>query len=847
MADNQNSFFKNNHCMSTNKYYYRNYSDKPEKINFIKELSIMKTYIRIFTYALLLILSSCNTQKTEIGKELFDFDWKFKLNDQVNAEKSDFDDSDWRILNLPHDFSIEQPFDSSNFTGPDGGYTYNGIGWYRKHFILPKTSGNKNIMVQFNGIYRNSEVWINGHYLGFRPYGYTSFYYNLTPYLNKPGTDNILAVKVNTSEQPNSRWYTGAGIYRHVWLYTTEKIHFKHWGVYAQTAYSNSTEAKIIISSDIVNGLTKPVKVRVHCKLLNKEDAIAGECISDLSIEADSSANIIQEILVKKPMLWSVDDPDLYKLECTIIKDQKVQDLYTSSYGIRTVVFYPDSGCYINDKHVLLKGTNNHHDGGPLGAACADYSFERQLRILKNMGCNALRISHNPPAPELLDCADSMGFVVINEIFDEWVSWKRKTGYSPHFYEWYKKDVANWILRDRNHPCVVAWSLGNEVIEQRRKDGSQILQLIKNEAIKYDTTRPFTAGCNEMPAANKNGFTPLLNIVGYNYRESMYESDHVQYPERVIFGSETVIYPYHPGEDFPLHTQKQWIDAQHSKYIAGEFIWTGFDYLGETGIGLGGTSYEPWLYWPKWPYRSAVCGVIDICGFEKPGYWFRKALWSDEPVVFIAVGLDSAAFNEKAVPFWGWPNVLDHWNHTIEGDSLPVQVYTNCENVELFINDKSFGVKTLDKTKEAFLIWKVPFEPGIIKAVATNTSGIQIVHKIKTAGAPAKIVLNTKKPTVKADWQDVTYIKATVTDQYDVPVPFASNIIEFSVKGEGKIRAVGNGDPKSHTFFGGKTIEAYQGKCLVIVQSGKKEGKIIVKASSPGLKGSEKEIISVKN
>jgi len=801
-------------------------------------------------HLILILLSSfifsCTNEKLVIEKILLDHNWKFTLQDHDRAEKPVYDDSHWRTLNLPHDFAIEQPFDSANPSGRDQGYTYCGIAWYRKHFDLEKGLNDKRVIVQFNGVYRNSDVWINGHHLGFWPYGYTSFYYDIAPFLNESGKDNVLAVKVNTTDQPNSRWYTGSGIYRHVWLQVSEKIHFDHWGIFAQTINANKDEAKMKISIELRNDEENDAKCLIKTLLFDENNVKLGEEVSEIVLESKKEEKLVQQITLKKPQLWSIDNPYLYRMECILEREGKLQDVYNTKIGIRTFVFDQDKGFFLNGEHVKLKGTNNHHDGGPLGAACADYTFQRQLRILKGMGCNAIRMSHNPPAQELLECADSMGFIVIDEIFDEWVSWKRKAGYSKHFLEYYEKDVTNWIRRDRNHPSIVAWSLGNEVAEQRQEKGKEILQMLIDVAVKSDTSRPFTTGCNEMPSVNKYGFGELLDIIGYNYREKMYGSDHEKYPERVIYGSETAIYPYQPGNDFPLHSYDEWVNGQMSDYVAGEFLWTGFDYIGESGIGMGGTGLEPWKYWPQWPYRSAVCGVIDLCGFEKPGYWFRKAIWTDHPVVYIAVSNNPENYSKEKVPFWGWPDVSAQWKHNKEGEDVFVQVYTNCYEVELLLNGKSLGTKKWDINQEAFLTWKVPYENGTLEAVGKDQMGESHTFKLETTGDAVKIKLIPERQTILADGQDVNYIKVQLLDKENRVVPFANNIINFSVEGAGRIKAVGNGDPTCHIPFTGKKMEAYQGLCLVIIQSGINEGEITLTASSKGLETKTTTFKSIK-
>ncbi len=804
----------------------------------------MKKYAFII---MLLIAVSCVSEKKEISSDIlkFDFDWKFLLGDDKGAFKSDFDDSNWWLIDIPHDFSIEQPFDSLNPTGQGGAYAYCGVGWYRKHFTTPSEWKGKRIEIQFNGVYRNSEVWLNGKELGVRPYGYSTFRLNLTSFLNEPGKDNVIAVRVNTSDQPNSRWYTGAGIYRHVWLKISDPTHFVSDGIFVKTE-SVDNNAELKASIEIKNDDLKPKSCVLTSEVIDNKGEIVNTQVSYFDIAPEEFFLLHQKFTVENPKIWSIDSPVLYSLKCRLESEGRVLDASGLKIGIRTFNFDPDKGFFLNGKHIKLKGVNNHHDGGPLGAACFDYTFERQLKIMKGMGCNAIRMSHNPPAPELLDCADSLGFVVIDEIFDEWQNEKTKSGYSPFFKDWYAKDVTSWIRRDRNHPSVIAWSLGNEVREQSMDNGPSILEQIKKVAVRSDASRPFTAACNEVTGINRTGFGELLDIVGYNYQERMYAEDHKKYPDRVIFGSETVMYPYQPGNEFPLHSYEEWLEGQLKDYIAGEFLWTGFDYLGESGIGKGGTSTEPWKYWPKWPWRSAVCGVVDLCGFEKPGYWFRKALWSDEPIVYIAVPYNLIANDIQKSPFWGWPDVLSHWNHGKVGENLKVQVYTNCEKVELLLNRKSLGEKKWDINKEAFLTWDVPFEKGKLEAVGMHKDGTEVKYKIESAGKPHMIILTADKSNLISDKQDVTYIKAEILDEEGKVVPFAVNVINFKVEGAGKLAAVGNGNPESHTSFKGNTMEAFNGKCLAVVQSGDKEGEITITATSEGLKQSEKIIFVEK-
>jgi beta-galactosidase len=413
---------------------------------------------------------------------------------------------------------------------------------------------------------------------------------------------------------------------------------------------------------------------------------------------------------------------------------------------------------------------------------------------------------------------------------------KTPSGYAPHFSEWYKKDIGNWIRRDRNHPSVIAWSIGNEVREQYNKENAmKIAPMLIEACRRFDSTRPFTAACNEILNVNSYGMGELLDIVGYNYQEAFYSADHEKYPGRVIAGTETVIYPYHPGNCWQLRSYEQWLEGQLKDYVAGEFLWTGFDYIGEAGIGDVGSGCEFWKKWPNWPWRGASCGLIDICGFPKPAYWFRKSLWNEEPMVHIAVQTDSTARNREYCPFWGWPAVETHWNHPAPGDTLAVHVYTNVPEVELRLNGRSLGMQKWDLKKEAFLFWEVPYEPGRLEAIGRTKDGRTVSFAVETAGEPAALQVSPDKKILKANPQHLSYVSVQVVDAKGIPVPFAGDMISFEVMGEGKLLAVGNGDQQSHTPFKGNRMEAWKGKCMAIVQSTGRKGTITITARSGSL------------
>ncbi len=785
----------------------------------------MRNTFAIFVLISLIIFYSSQLESREKNK--LDFNWKFNLGNILGAENLHYDDSGWRTIDLPHDWSIEGNFDQSNPTDWNGGYLPAGVGWYRKHLNLPETQKDKKVFIEFEGVYCNSDVWINGHHLGNHPYGYTSFFYDITPYLNYGNQENVIAVRVDNSAQPNSRWYSGSGIYRHVWLITTDKLHVAHWGTYVTTPEVSAAFAKMKLEIDIKNEYADAKEFSLVTTIIDQRGDKITEVKVNHVLEANSENKFIQETGINDPRLWSPDHPYLYTILTSIEKGGKAVDIYESRLGIRSFYFDSNGGFFLNGERIKLKGTNNHHDHGPLGAACFDSAVRRQLRLLKGAGCNAIRTSHNPPAPILLDYADKLGLLVIDEIFDEWRTAKLAHGYYEYFDQWASHDLISMIHRDRNHPSIILWSVGNEIPEQGNASGAETLAKLVGKVHEEDPTRPVTAACNHFPDANNSGYAQHLDVVGYNYKLALYRSEHTTYPNRIILGTETFNYPNAP---------ETWLAAWNNDYVSGEFLWTGFDYLGESGIGTG----AGWP-WPHWPYRSAICGFFDLCGFKKPAYYFRKSFWSDSSMVFLVCqSLDKLKDRDNLAnegdwqwPYWGWPDEAPHWNWE-RGDTIKVTCYTNCDQVELFLNDRSIGVKTFSSS-DLFLSWKVPYEPGLLKAVGTKGNAKICHHELYTVGEPAKIVLKIDRTTLAANGQDLCYIEADIVDKHNNSVYSAENSITFSVGGVGNLIATGNGDPQNHRSFKSKQCEAYHGKCLAIVQASEKSGTINIVASSPGL------------
>ena len=770
--------------------------------------------------------------------ENFNKGWKFNLGEISNKpEESLFDDSKWRILNLPHDWSIEGEFNEKNPATPGGGALPGGIGWYRKTFSLDESKKGKLIFIDFDGVYRNSEVWINGHYIGIRPYGYSSFRYEITQYLNFGAKKNVIAVKVDNSKQPNSRWYSGSGIYRNVWLVTTDKVFVDHWGTFITTPSVTEKSATLSVSTKLVNRGKHNNPVTLNTIIISPNGKEISRDSKIINFNNDSIKEVNQSIAVINPILWSDINPVLYKIVSVIEKDNKVLDSYSTSIGIRSFVFDREKGFLLNGKSVKIKGVCNHHDLGCLGSAINTRALERQLEILKEMGCNGIRTSHNPPAPELLDLCDKMGFIVMDEAFDMWRKKKTEFDYSFDFIKWHKRDLEDMILRDRNHPSVFIWSIGNEILEQFDSTGIEITKDLAAIVRSLDNTRPITSACNEPTTANYIIKSRALDLVGYNYHHEIYP-DFLKTFKGSFIASETTsslnsrgIYDM-PSDsirkwpirwDLPFTTgnkdlscssydncrapwgsthQDSWKMIKKFDFLSGMFIWTGFDYLGEP------TPYT-------WPARSSYFGIVDLCGFPKDAYYMYQSEWTNKPVLHL-------------LPHWNWK----------QGDTIDVWAYTNFKELELFLNGKSMGVKQKG-IDDLHLQWKVPYIAGTLKAIALNNGSEVFSTQIKTAGKAAKIILTPDKTLINADESDLTFVKVSIVDSEGNLVPKADNLVQFKIEGDASIAGVDNGSQTSMELFKANNRKAFNGLCLAVLKAGKNPGKVKLIASSEGLMSSE--------
>lgn len=781
-------------------------------------------------------------------RETCDFGWRFFLGDAAGAEKPAFDDTAWGKLNLPHDWSIEGAFDEKAPTEGQGGYLPTGLGWYRKTFTVADAMQGRKLSVEFDGVYQNSEVWINGEHLGQQPFGYSSFRYNLTPHLKPAGQPNVLAVRVDNSAQTNSRWYSGSGIYRHVWLTATGPVHVAYHGTYVTTPAVSEKTATIRIRTHLVNEESREAKLTVASALVDAEGQVVTSVHSD-TVLAPGERELEQSVELPLPRLWSIRTPQLYRLRTTLTSsDGVVQDNYETVFGVRSIAYDLNRGFLLNGEPIKMFGVCLHHDGGAVGAAVPEAVLERRLRILQEMGCNAIRCSHNPMAPELYDLCDRLGLLVMDEAFDEWLIRKGvRHGYADWFKDWYERDLTALIRRDRNHPSVVMWSAGNEISEQRAPGGTEVLARLVEIFHREDPTRPVTAAMDriftdEGPAPES--FCNLLDVVGYNYvdrwldrRETFFGPDRSMYPQRKFIGTEDVgtreIRGEYAFQTVPAGTPERaiyasamirveqlWKFALTHDYVVGHFMWTGADYLGEA----------------RWPNKSASSGAIDTCGFPKDGYYLYQSLFTQRPMLHL-------------FPHWNWSGR--------EGRVIPVLTYTNCDVVELTLNGRSLGAKAREfprpgnsggwnvyprpqvypTTADLHLSWDVPYEPGVLKAVGWKDGQKVCETEVHTAGPAAALILAVDRETLRADARDVAHLTVKVVDAAGYLVPDAENVVKFDVAGAGTLIGVDNGKPSSHERFKASERRASAGMGLGLVQTGLGAGEIRVAVSAEALKG----------
>lgn len=746
--------------------------------------------------------------------ENFDSDWRFLKADAPGADAMKFADAGWRQLNLPHDWSIEGPFAKTNQTGGAGGFLPSGVVWYRKHFTLPKTDAGKRVSIEFDGVMHNSDVWINGHHLGHRPNGYVSFAYPLTGHIHFGG-DNVIAVRCDTSEQPASRWYAGGGIYRQVRLVVTDPVHIAHWGVFISTPEVSSNQATVNLQTCVTNTSSADRIITVQTTLFGPDGNSVATIQSSRTLTNGTAGTWQQQVVLPKPALWNLNDPQLYHAASRILADDQTLDTETNTFGIRDAHFEAATGFWLNGKNFKIKGVCLHAGGGAFGAAVPLDVWRLRLAELKQLGVNAIRTAHNPPAPEFLDLCDRMGFLVMDEFFDCWTVGKNPYDYHLYFEKWSRRDERDTIRRDRNHPSVIIYSVGNEIHDTpHAKLAKRILKGLIEVAHATDPTRPVTQALFRPNVSHDydDGLADMLDVVGQNYREKEILAAHAQKPSRKILGTENT------------HSRQQWVALRDHPPYAGQFLWTGVDYLGESR---------------HWPVIGHSSGLLDRTGRRRPVAFERQSWWSDKPMVYLTrrvaksdvmptdPGYGGAeSYTQVLFPDWTPRNSAPH--------KEKVEVYSNCKEVELFLNGKSLGSQPLHANASP-RVWEVNYEPGTLQAVGRNDGNVVTTNELHTAGKPAKIVLSAKPQELAPGWDHVTEIRARITDASGIEIPRASDLISFHVSGPGNIVAVDNGDNASHELFQASQRHAYEGECVAFIKATADSGKIAITASAAGL------------
>ena len=814
-------------------------------------------------------LSSVSAQvRTEF---LLEKGWKFTREDNPESVQPSFDDSQWQSVTVPHDWAIYGPFSIHNdkqnvaisqdgqkeameHAGRTGGLPFVGVGWYRTTLDIPQFTSGKKAFILFDGAMSHAQVYINGKKVGYWPYGYNSFWFDITPYI-QAGQSNTLAVRLENMPE-SSRWYPGAGLYRNVHVIVTEDAYIPIWGTYITTPQVNDKFARVRVETKVnLPEQADPSQYRIKTILCKPDGSRLQEKIQPLTDIVYNKDVLVQEFIVEDPELWSPEHPTLYTAISNVYKgEDQLKDEYTTRFGIRSIEIIPDKGFFLNGQRTVFKGVCNHHDLGPLGAAVNDAAIRRQIRMLKDMGCNAIRTSHNMPAPELVRACDEMGMMLMAESFDEWDKAKCANGYHTLFDEWAEKDLTNLIHHYRNNPSVVMWCIGNEVPTQWDEGGCKVARFLQDICHREDPTRPVTQGMDAPDAVVNNNFAAIMDVPGFNYRPFRYQTNYAKLPQQVILGSETAstvssrgvykfpverkamaVYDDHQSSSYDVEhcswsnlPEDDFIQHEDLPYCMGEFVWTGFDYLG-----------EPTPYYTNWPSHSSLFGIIDLAGIPKDRYYLYRSHWNK---------------GEKTL------HILPHWNwEGREGEVTPVFVYTNYPSAELFINGKSQGKRTKDlsveidssyteaaqksfeRQKRYRLMWMdTKYEPGTVKVVAYDENGKAVDEaEIHTAGKPHHIVLTADRDQLQADGKDLSFINVKIVDKDGNFCPNETRQIKFKVKGAGTFRAAANGNSASLESFQEPQMKLFSGQLTAIVQSAEEAGTITFEASAPGVKSAK--------
>lgn len=779
----------------------------------------------------------CGTTLTAQRVQLFDDNWLFWRGAAQGTEDTLFNDTDWRTVSLPHDWSIEDlpgtvsPFNKGAISQVSGGFTTGGSGWYRKHFVMPVAQRGKRIIIQFDGVYMNAQVWINGKKLGKHPYGYTSFWYDVTPHV-RFGQQNLLVVKVR-NEGENSRWYAGSGIYRHVWLKALEPVHVAQWGTYITTPVVSNNSATVNVRTTLQNETAAAVTATVLTRLMDAKGKVIAEHKGQQLIQPGKDTVLQQVINVKSPVLWSVEAPVLYQAVSQVYVDDQLKDSITTVFGIRTIAADAQKGFQLNGRTIKLKGGCVHHDNGPLGAKAYDRAEERKVALLKASGYNAIRCSHNPPSPAFLDACDRLGMLVIDEAFDIWNDGKNPEDYHLYFDDWWKRDLESMVYRDRNHPSIIMWSTGNEIPHREKPEVAKVAGMLRDHIRSIDTTRFITCGVNGI-APDKDAFLATLDIAGYNYARDQYVKDHERMPQRVVMATES----------FALEAYDYWMAVTDHPWVIGDFVWTAFDYIGEASIGWLGYMQHQGFY----PWNLAYCGDIDICGWKRPQSYYRDALWmTDQISIFVKPPKPSFDTNTRKVDWshWEWHDVRDSWNwEGYEGKPLEVSVYTSYGEAELFLNGASLGRKKAGRENRFMAVWQVPYSPGKLTAIGYNGKQKSPAATLATAGKAVRLKLTADRQQIIADGQDLSYVTVELTDADGNRLPEAEELVKFEITGPGAVAGVGNANPRSLESYQLPQRKTWQGRCLAIVKADKAAGNITLRATVAGLPPAQLNITS---
>ena len=763
------------------------------------------------------------------------------MQDVNGAENPEYDDATWRNLDLPHDWSIEGTVDSKNPMGNDGGFFSAGVGCYRKTFTLPSSFKNKLVSIYFEGVYMNSEVFINGKSLGVHPYGYTAFSYDLTPFLKLNGK-NVLFVRVDNSKQKNSRWYSGSGIYRHVKMVVTNPIHVAQWGATVTTPNVSTNKATVVVKTLVKNETGLAQNVSLKTTLWNKNSIKSGDNQLVVQLPANSEKEVEQSIQVDNPLLWTPETPNLYQAEVRIEKNKKTIDDIKTNFGIRSIKFTTENGFQLNGEMVKINGGCVHHDNGCLGAAAFDRAEGRRVEILKSAGFNAIRTSHNPPSEAFLDACDRLGMLVIDEAFDGWKERKNDYDYAMYFDAWWQRDIESMLQRDRNHPSIIMWSTGNEIIERKTPEAVKTAKMLADCIRKNDPTRPVTSAMTTWDS-DWEIFDPLMavhDVSGYNYQLHRAPSDHERVPSRIIVQTES----------FPKDAFANWKMVQSHNYILGDFVWTALDYLGESSIGRWYyPDDKPGEHWEGvfFPWHGAYCGDIDLTGWRKPISHYRSMLYNENEKLYMAVREPNPASGKIKTTSWAvWPT-WESWTWPdCEGKQLEVEVYSKYPKVRLFLNQKLIGEQSTTEEQEFKATYTVPYTSGELKAVGVLDNKEVETTILKTSGDAAKIKLIVDRREISADGQDLSFVTIEVTDNDGILQPNAENRLEFDISGPGVIAGVDNANIKDVDPYLATSRKAWHGRALVVIRSTKNAGTIKLSAGSLGLKNVKTEIVTVK-